>query len=87
LFWVPSTLNSFYGSSSCLISSCRLFAYWRFINFSVASESTDVIALALFDFESMKNQMVIDFLLNINTLEVWLCLIKLCENPAVPPSC
>jgi hypothetical protein len=62
------------------------------MKFSVAPESTKASASALFDFECMKNWTVIDFLLDINTLEVWLCLIKadlikLCENPVVPPSC
>jgi hypothetical protein len=62
------------------------------MKFSVAPESTNMIASALFDFKCMKNLTVIDFLLDINTLEVWLCLIKanlikLCENPVVPPSC
>jgi hypothetical protein len=61
------------------------------MKFSVAPESTSVIDSALFNFKCMKNLTVIDFLLNINTLEVWLRLIKadlikLCENPVVPPS-
>ena len=62
------------------------------MKFSVAPELTNAIDLALFGFECMKNLTVIDFLLDINTLEVWLHLIKadlikLCENPTVPPSC
>jgi hypothetical protein len=62
------------------------------MKFSVAPESTNAIDSALFNFECMKNLMVINFLLDINTLEVRLHLIKadlikLCENPVVPSSC
>jgi hypothetical protein len=62
------------------------------MKFSVVPESTSAIDLALFEFKCMKNLTVINFLLDINTLEVWLCLIKadfikLCENPVDPPSC
>ena len=39
--------------------------YSRFMKFSVAPESTNTINLALFDFEYMKKQTVINFLLNI----------------------
>jgi hypothetical protein len=51
---MPSTSNSFYGSSSLLIGSLRYFMYSRFMKFSVAPESTNAIDSALFDFECMK---------------------------------
>jgi hypothetical protein len=54
----------------------RYFAYSRFIKFSVAPESNRATALALFDLEWRKVRMVIDFLFDINTFEVWLCLIS-----------
>jgi hypothetical protein len=88
---VPSTLNSFHGSGSLLIRSLRYFAYSRFMKFSVAPKSTSVIDSALSDFECMKKQTVIDFLLNICTSVVSLCLIstnliRLEENPVLLPS-
>ena len=66
--------------------------YSRFIKFSVAPEFTNTIDLALFDFECMKKQTVIDFLLNTYTSEVSLYLIsanliRLEENPILLPSC
>jgi hypothetical protein len=86
-----STLNSFHGSGSCLIESLRYFVYLRFIKFSVAPKSTNMIDLALFDFECIKKWTVIDFLLDIYTSVVSLCLIsadliRLEENPALLPS-
>jgi len=56
------------------------------MKFLVAPESMRAIALALFDFECIENRKVIDFLLDIYTFEVCLCLIsavliKLWENP------
>jgi hypothetical protein len=42
----------------------------------VAPESSRAMASALFDFECMKVQMVIDFLFDINTFIVWVCLIS-----------
>ena len=65
--------------------------YSRFIKFSVAPESTNAIDSALFDFECMKKQTVIDFLLDIYTSVVGLCLIsadliRLEENPILLPS-
>ena len=88
---MPSTLNSFHGSGNLLIGSLRYFAYSRFIKFSVAPKSTNAINLALFNFECMKKQTVIDFLLNIYTSVVSLHLIsanliRLEENPILLPS-
>jgi hypothetical protein len=73
-----------------LIGSLRYFAYSRFIKFSVAPESTNAMDSALFDFECTKKQIVIDFLLNIYTSVVGLCLIsadliRLEENPVLLP--
>ena len=61
------------------------------MKFSVAPKSTNVIDSALFNFECMKKQTVIDFLLNIYTSVVSLCLIsadliRLEENPVLLPS-
>ena len=57
----------------------------------MAPESTSAIDSALFDFKCMKKQMVINFLLDIYTSVVGLCLIsadliKLEENPVLLPS-
>ena len=89
---MPSILNSFCDSGSHLVGSLRYFAYLRFIKFSVAPESTNAIDLALFDFKCMKKWTVINFLLNIYTSIVDLCLIsadliRLEENPVLLPSC
>jgi hypothetical protein len=89
---MPLTLNSFHGSSSHLIGSLRYFIYLRFMKFSVAPKSTSVIDLALFNFECMKKQTVINFLLNIYTSVVSLCLIsadliRLEENHVLLLSC
>ena len=89
---VPSMLNSFCCSGNFLIRSLRYFAYSRFMKFSVAPESTNTIDLALFDFECMKKRTVINFLLDIYTSVVGLCLIsanliRLEENPVLLPSC
>jgi hypothetical protein len=75
-FGVLSTLYSLCGSLRHLIGSRRYFAYWRFIKFSVAPESSKATALALFDFECMKVRIVIDFLFDINTFVVWVRLIS-----------
>jgi hypothetical protein len=48
----------------------RYFTYSRSIKFTVAPESSRAMALALFDLECKKVQMVIDFLFDINTFEV-----------------
>ena len=58
----------------------------------MAPESTNAMDSALFDFECTKKQIVIDFLLNIYTSVVGLCLIsadliRLEENPVLLPSC
>jgi hypothetical protein len=76
LFRVPSTLKSFLGSLRRWIGIWRYFAYSRFIKFSVAPESSRAMASALFDLEWRKVQMVIDFLFDINTFEVWVHLIS-----------
>jgi hypothetical protein len=54
----------------------RYFVYSRFMKFSVAPESSRVTASALFDLEWRKVRMVIDFLFDINTFEVFVCLIS-----------
>jgi hypothetical protein len=46
------------------------------MKFSVAPESTRVRASALFDLVCIKKRTVIDFLLDIYTSEVWVCLIS-----------
>jgi hypothetical protein len=69
-------LYSFLGSLRCWIGSCRYLAYSKFIKFSIAPESNRVMASALFDLECMKVRMVIDFLFDINTFKVWVCLIS-----------
>ena len=86
---VPSMLNSFHGLGSLLIGSLRYFMYLRFIKFSVAPEPTSAIDSALFYFECMKKQTVINFLLDIYTSVVSLCLIsadliRLEDNPVLP---
>jgi hypothetical protein len=58
------------------MGNCRYFAYCRFMKFSIAPESNSAMALALFDFECMKDQMVIDFLFDINTFIIWVHLIS-----------
>jgi hypothetical protein len=58
------------------MGSCRYFAYCRFMKFSMALESSSATVSALFDFECMKDRMVIDFLFDINTFEVWVHLIS-----------
>ena len=65
--------------------------YSRLMKFSVAPKSTNVIDSTLFDFECMKKQTVINFLLDIYTSVVGLCLIsanliRLEENPVLLPS-
>jgi hypothetical protein len=42
----------------------------------MAPESSKAVALALFEFECMKVQTVIDFLFDINTFAVWVHLIS-----------
>jgi hypothetical protein len=54
----------------------RYFAYSKFMKFLVAPESNRAMALALFDLEWRKVRMVMDFLFDINTFEVWVCLIN-----------
>jgi hypothetical protein len=44
--------------------------YCRFIKFSMAPGSRSATVSALFDFECMKEHMVIDFLFGINTFVV-----------------
>jgi hypothetical protein len=63
-------LYSFLGSLGHWIGSCRYLAYFRFMKFSVAPESSRAIVSALFDFECMKVRMVIDFLFDINTFVI-----------------
>jgi len=46
------------------------------MKFSVAPESNRAMASALFDLEWRKVRMVMDFLFDINTFEVWVCLIS-----------
>jgi hypothetical protein len=46
------------------------------MKFSVAPESNRATASALFDLKWRKVRMVIDFLFDINTSEVWVCLIS-----------
>ena len=75
-FGVPSTLYNFLGSLRHLIGICRYLAYSRFIKFSIAPESSRVIASALFDLEWMNVRMVMDFLFDTNTFEVWVHLIS-----------
>jgi hypothetical protein len=58
------------------MGSCRYFAYCRFIKFSVAPESNSAMASALFDFKCIKDQMVIDFLFDINAFVICVCLIS-----------
>jgi hypothetical protein len=66
----PSTLYSFLSSLRRWIGSQRYFVYCRFIKFSVAPKYRSVTVSALFDFECMKDRMVIDFLFDINTFIV-----------------
>jgi hypothetical protein len=52
------------------MGSCRYFAYCRFMKFSIAPKSRSATVSALFDFECIKDRMVIDFLFDINTFVV-----------------
>jgi hypothetical protein len=52
------------------MGSCRYFVYCRFMKFSIAPKSRSATVLALFDFECIKDRMVIDFLFDINTFVV-----------------
>src|SRR5258708_39882245 len=66
-------------------------AYWRFMKFSVAPESTSAIASALFATEWMKNRSVIDFRAERYTSPLLPCLIsadliRQFENPHLSPS-
>jgi hypothetical protein len=72
----PSTLYSFLGSLRRQMGSCKYFAYCRFMKFSVTPESRSAMVSALFNFKCIKDRMVIDFLFDINTSIVWVCLIK-----------
>src|SRR5713226_1542828 len=83
--------NSFLGSSICLMGSCNHLAYWRFMKFSVAPESTSAIASALFAAEWTKNRSVIDFHAERYTSPLLPCLIsadliRQFENPHLSPS-
>src|SRR5258708_5651614 len=83
--------SSFLGSSICLMGSCSHLAYWRFIKFSVAPESTNAIASALFATEWTKNRSVIDFHAERYTSPLLPCLIsadliRQFENPHLSPS-
>jgi hypothetical protein len=51
----PSTLYNFLGSLRYQMGSCRYFAYCRFMKLSMAPESRSATALALFDFECIKD--------------------------------
>src|SRR5258708_28650699 len=73
------------------MGSCSHFAYWRFMKFSVAPESTSAIALALFATEWTKNRSVIDFHAERYTSPLLPCLIsadliRQVENPHLSPS-
>jgi hypothetical protein len=46
------------------------------MKFSVAPKSSRAMALALFNLVCRKVRMVMDFLFDINTFEVWVCLIS-----------
>src|SRR5260221_6453990 len=66
-------------------------AYWRFMKFSVAPESTSAVALALFATEWTKNQSVMDFRAERYTSPLLPCLIsadliRQFENPHLSPS-
>src|SRR6266404_5401255 len=82
---MPSTLNSFLGKGSRLIGSFSHFAYSRFRKFSVAPELRRDIVSALFEFEWIKTRTVIDFRVDMYTLEllglISANLIRLRENP------
>src|SRR5258708_33673531 len=72
------------------MGSCSHFAYWRFIKFSVAPESTSAIASALFATEWTKNRSVIDFHAKRYTSPLLPCLIsanliRQFENPHLSP--
>src|SRR5258708_29488534 len=73
------------------MGSCSHFAYWRFMKFSVAPESTSAIASALFATEWTKNRSVIDFRAKRYTSPLLPCLIsanliRQFENPHLSPS-
>src|SRR5713226_10363560 len=75
----------------CLMGSRSHFAYWRFMKFSVAPESTSAIASALFAMEWTKNRSVIDFRAKRYTSPLLPCLIsadliRQLENPHLSPS-
>src|SRR5258707_9537525 len=83
--------SSFRGSSICLMGSRSHFAYWRFMKFLVAPESTSAITSALFAMEWTKNRSVIDFRAERYTSPLLLCLIsadliRQLENPHLSPS-
>jgi hypothetical protein len=46
------------------------------MKFSIAPESNKAMVLALFDLICRKVRMVMDFLFDINTFKVWVCLIS-----------
>src|SRR5258708_38274641 len=73
------------------MGSCSHFAYWRFMKFSVAPESTSAITSALFAMEWTKNRSVIDFHAERYTSPLLPCLIstdliRQFENPHLSPS-
>src|SRR5258708_4762020 len=72
------------------MGSCSHFAYWRFMKFSVAPESTSAIASALFATEWTKSRSVIDFRAERYTSPLLPCLIsadliRQFENPHLSP--
>src|SRR5216684_925024 len=74
-----------------LMGSHSHFAYWRFMKFLVAPESTSAIASALFATEWTKNRSVIDFRAERYTSPLLPCLIsadliRQFENPHLSPS-
>src|SRR5258708_5399259 len=83
--------RSFLGSFICLMGSRSHLAYWRFMKFSVAPESTSAITSALFATEWTKNRSVIDFRAERYTSPLPPCLIsadliRQFENPHLSPS-
>src|SRR5260370_15924636 len=83
--------SSFLGSLICLIGSCNHSAYLRFMKFSVAPESINAIASALFATEWTKNRSVTDFCAKRYTSPLLPCLIsadliRQFENPHLSPS-
>src|SRR5216684_6925001 len=70
---------------------CSHLAYWRFMKFSVAPESTSAITSALFATEWTKNRSVMDFRVERYTSPLLPCLIsadliRQFENPHLSPS-